>query len=145
MPGYFLHGLCCNQRGLGMLYVTVRPGDNRIYRDTQPILGFPELPVSTMFEVGRVSMPIDEVVAMVSSKDPSYTEFYVQCNYNGGLDLSLRVGGEGPYSVYELILPPSITQPAPTDWDRSMGKRFVRFNYDFSIDGDDELVYPIFD
>ena len=64
MPGYFLHGLCCNQRGLGMLYETVRPGDYRIYRDTQPILGFPELPVSTMFEVGGVSMPIDEVVGI---------------------------------------------------------------------------------
>ena len=137
MPHFYLHGVSCNDRGLGRVYASRRPGHYDDYRDTQPILGFVDLPVTTMFHVGEVSMHQDELVAMVKSKDYNYSEFYVQSNYAGGLDLSVRVRGIGPYAVYELTMPPHLPNPTPSDWHEAIGKTFKVLNYNFAL-----LDYP---
>ena len=145
MPHYYLHGVGCNVRGLGELFTTVRPGNYDAYRAVEPMIGFPNLPVTTMVRTGGVSKHQDDLVDMVKAKDPNYVEFYVQSNYNGGLDLSLRIGGVGPYFVYDLIMPSTIPNPSPIHWHYATGRNYRKMNYDFVLEPEDPAFFIDFD
>ena len=111
MPGHYVHGVAYNLRSTGIVFSTERPSDYVGWRSATPILGFPDLPITAMWPTISETIDPAELLERAAAKDPHYVEFYVQCNYSGGLDLTLRMGPIGDYAVYEPVSYTHLTLP----------------------------------